>query len=419
LVATAMPTVCDWLLPVLTAICAAAPALAEAVNVTTEANGAETVAVTVLLLVPAAVPRIQELRLAMPLAFVSTVAPLGDEIDPLPVATAKVTLTPDTGLVPSVTSTDGAVPVAVLTVAVRLSPAVLVSVVAVAGVPVAVKVIGLPERPVTAAVSVFVPDVAPMTQEPIVATPEVFVALVPPLVGTVVEPPPDATVQVTETLLTGLLNASRTSTAGGVVTAKPTVRDWLLPALTAICVAAPAVAEAVKVTTEANGAETVAVTVLLLVPAALPSTHELRLAMPLAFVTTVAPLGDEIEPLPVATAKVTLTPATGFVPSVTSTDGAVATAVATVAVWLSPAGTFASAVAAAAVAVAVKVRTVPVSGPVVTVAVSVLLPEAAGMVHDVNDARPFTSVDVLTVVGAGVPLMEPLPAVTVKLIPML
>jgi hypothetical protein len=76
----------------------------------------------------------------------------------------------------------------------------------------------------------------------------------------------------------------------------------------------------------------VAVTLLLLVPTVGPKTHELNAAMPNAFVTTVLPLGDEIEPLPDATAKTTLTPDTGLVPSVTSTEGAVATAVPTVAV---------------------------------------------------------------------------------------
>src|SRR5256885_16714226 len=90
----------------------------------------------------------------MPELFVTTVAPLGDEIVPPPVATAKVTLTPETGFVPSVTRTEGAVATAVATVAVCPSPAFLVSVVAVAAVAVAVKGTGEPLNPEAAAVSV-------------------------------------------------------------------------------------------------------------------------------------------------------------------------------------------------------------------------------------------------------------------------
>jgi hypothetical protein len=103
-----------------------------------------------------------------------------------------------------------------------------------------------------------------------------------------------------------------------------------LPAFSAIWVAAPAAPVAVKVSGLLVSDPDVAVIVLL--PAAVPKTHELNAAMPEAFVTTVLPLDDEIEPPPLATAKVTLTPETGFVPSVTSTDGAVDTAVPVVAV---------------------------------------------------------------------------------------
>jgi hypothetical protein len=65
------------------------------------------VAVTVLL--PAVAPRTHEPKAAIPDVFVTTVFPLDDEIDPPPVATANVTLTPDFGLpLTSTTSTDGA-----------------------------------------------------------------------------------------------------------------------------------------------------------------------------------------------------------------------------------------------------------------------------------------------------------------------
>src|SRR5256885_10443399 len=83
-----------------------------------------------------------------------------------------------------------------------------------------------------------------------------------------------------------------------------------------------------KVTEALKGALTVAVTVLLFVPVVVPKTHELSAAMPELFVTTVEPLGDDIFPPPASTARITLTPWTGFVPSVTRTDGAGVTALA-------------------------------------------------------------------------------------------
>jgi hypothetical protein len=119
---------------------------------------------------------------------------------------------------------------------------------------------------------------------------------------------------------------SRTRTAGAIPTAVLIVALWLLPALSAICVAAPAVPVAVKVSGLLVNDPDAAVIELL--PAVVPSTHELSAAIPEAFVTTVLPLGDEIEPPPVATANTTLTPDFGLPPaSVTSTEGAVATAI--------------------------------------------------------------------------------------------
>jgi hypothetical protein len=80
-------------------------------------------------------------------------------------------------------------------------------------------------------------------------------------------------------------------------------------------------------------AKTPDVAVSVLEPAVVPSTHELKAAMPDAFETTVLPLGDEIEPPPVATANTTLTPDTGLLlASRTKTDGAVATALPAIAV---------------------------------------------------------------------------------------
>src|SRR5262245_66494015 len=59
-------------------------------------------------------------------------------------------------------------------------------------------------------------------------------------------PAPDVTANVTATPATGLLNWSRTSTAGAVATAVPTVAVWASPASSATCVAAPAVPVARK-----------------------------------------------------------------------------------------------------------------------------------------------------------------------------
>ena len=86
--------------------------------------------------------------------------------------------------------------------------------------------------------------------------------------------------------------------------------------------AAPAVAVAVKVRGEYVNEPDVAVSVLL--PAVAPKVQDPRVAIPKLFVVWVAPV---IEPPPVATAKVTLTPLTGLLlESFTITDGAVATA---------------------------------------------------------------------------------------------
>src|SRR2546430_7005689 len=93
---------------------------------------------------------------------------------------------------------------------------------------------------------------------------------------------------VPATLATGLLNWSWTITAGGVVTAVPTAADWLLPALTAIEVGAPAVPVAVNVTGLPFSPVDVAVRGL--TPAGLPSVQLPPVAMPLAFVVLAAPV---------------------------------------------------------------------------------------------------------------------------------
>src|SRR5439155_7587115 len=118
-------------------------------------------------------------------------------------------------------------------------------------------------------------------------------------------------------------------------TAVPTAVAWLFPALTAIDVAAPAMAVAVNVTGLPFTPVDVAVRVL--VPAALPSVQLPTLAIPLAFVVWAAPV---MPPCPDAIAKVTAAPPTGLPNwSFTITAGGVATAVFTVAVCWSPAET--------------------------------------------------------------------------------
>jgi hypothetical protein len=79
-----------------------------------------------------------------------------------------------------------------------------------------------------------------------------------------------------------------------------------------------------------------AVTVLL--PAVMPSVHEVSCANPLPSVTSVAGVGGEMVPPPEASVNVTLAPAIALpARSVTWACGAVATAVFTVALWPSPA----------------------------------------------------------------------------------
>jgi hypothetical protein len=101
-----------------------------------------------------------------------------------------------------------------------LFPALIAREAAAPVVPVAVKVTGLPVRPLDVAVRVLVPVVVPSVQDVTAAMPLPFV--VTGVVGVTV-PPPEATANVTATPATGLLNWSRTITAGGVVTAVPTV----------------------------------------------------------------------------------------------------------------------------------------------------------------------------------------------------
>ena len=82
-----------------------------------------------------------------------------------------------------------------------------------------------------------------------------------------------------------------------------------------------------KVTGEPDNPVDVAVRVF--VPALVPKVHDATVAIPAALVVAAAPV---IEPLPLATAKVTLTPETGLLlASLMMTEESTETVVATVA----------------------------------------------------------------------------------------
>ena len=99
------------------------------------------------------------------------------------------------------------------------------------------------------------------------------------------------------------------------------------------CVAAPAVPVAVKVTGEP--ANPVAVAVSVFTPTVVPKVQAGLVAIPALSVITAAE--DANEPPPLLTAKVTATPLTALpCASVTTTEGAVATAVLTVALCRLP-----------------------------------------------------------------------------------
>ena len=116
---------------------------------------------------------------------------------------------------------------------------------AVAGMPVAVKVTGLPliPLPLAVAVSVFGPAVVPRVQPPRVATPSR-----PELTGEPIAwPLPGAGTKSTWKPGTGLPYWSVTLTAGAIATAAPTVAAWLSPATLVTSAAGPATTLAVKV----------------------------------------------------------------------------------------------------------------------------------------------------------------------------
>ena len=89
----------------------AGPAVAEALNVTGLPMRDPDVAVTELLLVPTVLPRVQLVTVATPDPFVMIVAGPAGTMEPPPVATAKTTDSPITGLPwVSLTITEGGAP---------------------------------------------------------------------------------------------------------------------------------------------------------------------------------------------------------------------------------------------------------------------------------------------------------------------
>jgi hypothetical protein len=282
--------------------------------------------------------------------------------------------------------------------------------VAVFAVPVAVNVTGLPERPLTAAVTVFVPAVVPSVHVVSAATPDASVVTVLPVTGDVV-PLPAVVVKVTTTPCTGLLFASRTVT-DGAVSVVPTVPDCDVAVLATMFCAVDAVLVPLKVTGEPMP-EPLATTVFAL-PAVRPNVQVESDATPELFETTVAALAGLIAPAaaPVPPAavsvKVTLKAATGLLfASRTITDGA-ATAAPTVAVC-EVALLARKFVAVLAVPVAVNVTGLPLSPA--AEAWTVLAPAVVPNVHDVSAATPELFVVTVEPLTGDV---VPLPAVVVN-----
>jgi hypothetical protein len=241
------------------------------------------------------------------------------------------------------------------TVPIWLFPETVTSIPAVPGAAVAVKACGEPFGTLALALKVFVPATVPSVP---VALAWPFAAVVAE-VG-VIEPSPLVTAKVTVTPETGFPYWSFTCTTKGALSGVQIVVVWPSPDTATSVSAAPAFPVAVNVCGEPLKEPDVAVKVF--VPAAVPS-FPVALASPLELV--VAEVG-EIEPPPLATAKVTLVPETAFpYESLTLTTNGELSAVPTVPVWLFP-ETVASVAAAAALMV------MPVSLPVLLPPVAVI-----------------------------------------------
>ena len=203
--------------------CVAAPGVPVALNVTGLPLSPAAVAVTVF--APAVAPSVQLVNVAIPLAFVLTLAGVAGTITPPPTVRVNVTTTPLTGLPPlSVTLTLGGADTAVCTVVDCVTAEFAAIVVAAPVIPVALNVTGLPANEFAVAVTVFAPAAAPSVQLVSVATPLPFVTTDAGLAGAIA-PPPLVSANVTVTPPTALPPASVTLTLGGAPTAVDTVAD--------------------------------------------------------------------------------------------------------------------------------------------------------------------------------------------------
>jgi hypothetical protein len=264
--------------------------------------------------------------------------------------------------------------------------------VATPAVPVAVNVTE-PEF-VALAVSVFGPAAVPSFQLVTDAIPFEFVVAVPPTT----DPPPDATVKVTDAPRIGFPFTSLISTVGATETLVLTVADCPSPALLEIR-PAPTAPVAVKITglplSPALDAESTST------PAVPLSVQLPTVATPPALLVVTAPV---TAPPPDVIANVTVTPLTGLPnASVMSTLGGGNTSVPAVAA--SEVAVFAAIDAAApAFPVAVKVTVLLDEDPLVTV--SVLLPDTLPSVQLPTVAMP------LVFVVARAPVTDPPPDAT-------
>ena len=281
----------------------------------TDAAPVESVAAAVVVCAPAVAPSVRTV-LATPDAFVTELVGFTEP----PPATVQFTVMPATGFpFTSVTRASWGVASVLPTGPVRLSPENLASTELVPAVPVALNVIGLPVSPVALAVNPFAPAVAPRRHDVSAAIPLAAVEI--GAVGAIT-PPPAVTAQVTATPATALPLASRAMTEGGVATVAPATAVWPPPACSASCVAGPAV---IVIVPEVTLVIPVEAKVSVRGPTVPVIRNPLKIAAPVALVTTVAVPPSVPPPLEMLAVTVTPESATGFpAPSCNCTTGCAA-----------------------------------------------------------------------------------------------
>jgi hypothetical protein len=254
---------------------------------------------------------------------------VGADSVPPPVTTDQLTVTPDTPF-PYVSETRllGETGSAVAAGAVWLSPLEMTSWVAGPGVAVAVKLSGDPLAPASEAWAVWLPAVVPSVQ--------VTEDCAWSFVGTDcadTAPLPGTATQATATPVIPFPYWSRTATTSGCPTLWATWAVWALPETATSCDAAAGMAVAVNVTGDPASPLTLAVAVLLFVPAVVPIV-QVTDACPLASVVDV--VADRVPPPAVVTHE-TATPGTPAPAEVvTRATSGWASAWPTVPVWALP-----------------------------------------------------------------------------------